>query len=360
MAYFTVDRELVDPDFHDGVVRSFMDDLPLQTVIGRIKAPIDITQDVEVEALPEVYDPKVAEGADYNKNAATTKKNAVMTEVIEQFRSKGWRVTRLRQKLPGHNEKKGQTAANKRAADARDLAINIERALSSDQEAVSYAASTRTPVTRGLMNWLRKYSGDPTTKGNYNTLDEAIAAARTAVHAVYPLDGYLHPVAGYEGNVTSLTEALFKAELQKAKIQVGGSNLRLVGLVGTYLKGIMSEWLAKATVTQNAVNTLQRTQDAKKIQLIVDDFVYDGVTLHVLCDDNLLADTTTMAMQDASYRSGAFIRPELWGVSTLEPITHYDIEDEGGGPGGYHDASLRLTCLNPMGQLRVVHSVSSS
>ena len=347
MAYFTVDRELVDPDFHDGVVRSFMDDLPLQTVIGRIKAPIDITQDVEVEALPAVYNPKMAEGVDYDKSNANTKKNAVMTEVIEQFRSKGWRVTRLRQKLPGHNEKKGQAAANKRAVDARDLAINIERVLSSDQEAATYAATSGAPATRGLMNWLKKWVH---TGSNTDAQDAA------AIHPTYPIAKYLHPVAGYVGNVQNLTEAAFKAELQKAKIQVGGSNLKLVGLVGTYLKGQMSEWLAKATVTQNAVNTLHRTQDSKKIQLIVDDFVYDGVTLHVLCDDNLLADTSTFAMQDASYWSGAFIRPELWGVSTLEPITHYDIEDEGGGPGGYHDASLRLTCLNPMGQLRVVHS----
>ena len=265
-------------------------------------------------------------------------------------------MTRLRQKLPGHNEKKGQTAANKRASDARDLALNIERALSSDQEAATYAATSGEPVTRGLMNWLRKYSGDPTSAGTYESVEAAVAAARAAVHAVYPLEGYLHPVAGFEGDTANLTEAVFKAELQKAKIQVGGSKLKLVGLVGTYLKGIMSEWLARATVTQNAVNTLNRMQDAKKIQLIVDDFVYDGVTLHVLCDDNLLANTTTMAMQDASYRSGAFIRPEMWGVATLEPITHYEIEDDGAGPGGYHDASLRLTCLNPMGQMRVVHS----
>ena len=356
MAYLTVDRELVDPDFHDGVVRSFMDDLPLQTVIGRLKAPIDITQDVEVEALPAVYNPAVSEGEAYDKSNANKKTNPVMTEVIEQFRSKGWRVTRLRQKLPGHNEKKGQTAAAKRAADARDLAINIERVLSSDQEAATYAATSGKPLTRGLMNWLRKYSGDPTSAGTYDSVAAAVAAARAAVHSVYPLEGFLHPVAGYEGNVANLTEATFKAELQKAKIQVGGSNLRLVGLVGTYLKGLMSEWLARATVTQNAVNTLQRTQDTKTIQLIVDDFKYDGVTLHVMCDDNLMANTTTLAMQEASYWSGAFIRPEMWGVATLEPITHYEIEDDGAGPGGYHDASLRLTCLNPMGQLRVVHS----
>ena len=102
MAYFTIDRELVDHDFHDGVVKSFQDDLPLQTVIGRIKAPIDITQDVEVEELPQVYNPSAAEGASYDKTGARTGNNAVMTEVIEQFRSKGWRVSRLRQKLPLH------------------------------------------------------------------------------------------------------------------------------------------------------------------------------------------------------------------------------------------------------------------
>ena len=81
-------------------------------------------------------------------SGAIKKLNPVMTEVIEQLRSKGWRVSRLRQKLPGHNEKKGQTAANKRAADARDLAINIERVLSSDQEAATYAATSGKPLTR--------------------------------------------------------------------------------------------------------------------------------------------------------------------------------------------------------------------
>ena len=165
MGYFTVDRELVDPDFHDGVVKSFMDELPLQTAIGRIKGePIDITQDIEVEGLPAVYDAAVAEGVDYDATGAQKIINPKLTVVIEQFRSKGWRVTRLRQKLPGHNEKKGQTAAIKRAADARDLAINIERAISSDQEAATYAATSGAPVTRGLMNWLRKYSGDPTSE----------------------------------------------------------------------------------------------------------------------------------------------------------------------------------------------------
>ena len=357
MAYYTVDRELVDPDFHDGVVKSFMDELPLQTAIGRIKGePVDITQDIEIEALPQVYDAAVAEGVDYDPNQAQKIINPKMTVVMEQFRSKGWKVTRLRQKIKGHNETKGGTAAKKRAVDARNLALSIEHALGSEQEAVTYATSNGKPVTRGAMCWLKKFT-KPTVAAAGMTLDETIAAAVAALHPVYPIPMDVLPVAGYEADVASLTEELFKAELIKAKLQVGGSKLKLLGLVGTQLKVLMSEWLGKSTAVQGMNSLIQanRNVNDKRIQLICDEFAYDGVDLKVICADTLLADTTTYALQDASYKSGIFIRPELWGVQTLEAITHYDTIDNGGGPGGYHDATLRLTCLNPMGQFRVKH-----
>ena len=358
MGYFTVDRELVDPDFHDGVVKSFMDELPLQAAIGRIKGePIDITQDIEVEGLPAVYDAAVAEGVDYDATNAQKIINPKLTVVIEQFRSKGWNVTRLRQKIKGHNETKGGVAAKKRAVDARNLALSIEHALGSEQEAVTYASSSGKPITRGAMNWLKKFT-KPTTATGGSTLAETIAAAATTLHPVYTIPADLLPVAGYESDVASLTEEAFKAELIKAKLQVGGSKLKLLGLVGTKLKVIMSEWLGKATAVQGMNSLIQanRNVNDKRIQLICDEFAYDGVDLKVICADTLLADTSNgYALQDASYKSGIFIRPEMWGVQTLEPITHYETEDKGAGPGGYHDASLRLTCLNPMGQFRVKH-----
>ena len=42
--------------------------------------------------------------------------------------------------------------------------------------------------------------------------------------------------------------------------------------------------------------------------------------------------------------------------ATLSPMEHFNIVDEGGGPGGWHETTLRLTCLNPMGQFRVMHT----
>ena len=57
-----------------------------------------------------------------------------------------------------------------------------------------------------------------------------------------------------------------------------------------------------------------------------------------------------------SYKSGIFIDPTMWGFATLSPMEHFSIVDEGGGPGGWHETTLRLTCLNPMGQFRVRHT----
>ena len=72
---------------------------------------------------------------------------------------------------------------------------------------------------------------------------------------MYTIPAELLPVAGYENDIASLTEEVFKGELIKAKLQVGGSKLKLLGLVGTQLKVAMSEWLGKATAVQG-VNSL--------------------------------------------------------------------------------------------------------
>ena len=68
MAYFTVNRELVDPDYHDGVVASRKEDLQFQNVVGRIKGqPVDWEQKVQVAAFPKARNAAVAEGVDFNR-----------------------------------------------------------------------------------------------------------------------------------------------------------------------------------------------------------------------------------------------------------------------------------------------------
>lgn len=391
MAYFTVNRELVDPDYHDGVVASRKEDLLFQNLVGRIKdQPVDWEQKVQVKAFPKARDAAVAEGVDFDRTQVKEYTDFVLAHVMEIFRSEGYRVTRHREKMPGHNDRRGMTRAQKQALDAQNLALSVEVAALSEQEAVEYGNSKK-PLMRGAACWLKP-------RGN--------AAQATDVHAVYPIPLDLVPVAGYDGNVANLTEALFKAEMIKAKKQRGTGNLALVGVVGIDLKGIMSGWLAAATNINNGNIQRQQPSDKKVLQLICDDFIFDGVRCHVMNDDHVMNDITgapfdtaefstseTYAVGDyvekdgkyykcktavstagawdatkwdeqtaswgataQSYKSGIFIDPTMWGFATLSPMEHFNIVDEGGGPGGWHETTLRLTCLNPMGQFRVRHT----
>lgn len=391
MAYFTVTRELIDPDYHDGVVASRKEDLLFQNLVGRIKGqPVDWEQKVQVKAFPKARDAAVAEGVDFNRANVAEYTDFVLAHVMEIFRSEGYRVTRHREKMPGHNDRRGMTRAAKQALDAQNLALSVEVAALSEQEAVEYG-QTKKPLMRGAACWLKP-------RGN--------AAVATDVHAVYPIPLDLVPVAGYDGDVAQLTEALFKAEMIKAKKQRGTGNLALVGVVGIDLKGIMSGWLAAATNINNGNIQRQQSADKKVLQLICDDFIFDGIRCHVMNDDHVMNDITgapfgtaafstskTYAVGDyvekdgkyykcktaiesagawdatkwdeqtaswgataQSYKSGIFIDPTMWGFATLSPMEHFNIVDEGGGPGGWHETTLRLTCLNPMGQFRVRHT----
>ena len=401
MAYFTVNRELVDPDYHDGVVASRKEDLQFQNVVGRIKGqPVDWEQKVQVAAFPKARNAAVAEGVDFNRANVKEYTDFTLAHVMEIFRSEGYRVTRHREMLPGHNDRRGMTRAQKQALDAQNLALSVEVAALSNQEAVEYG-SNKTPIMRGAFCWLKK-------RGN--------AATKEDVHAVYPIPLELVPVAGFVGDVkdaaSGLTEDAFWAEAIKAKKQRGTGNMALVGMVGIDLKAHMSGWLAKQVLGGAATN-LERSQPADKkiLQLICDDFVRDGVRFHVLNDDhvaNQITDvpfgskanafstgatyavddyvtyngktyrchkavspagawtgdtnwtlvTATWAANERSYLSGIFIDPTMWGFQTLDPIKHYNIVDEGGGPGGWHETTLRLTCLNPMGQFCVMDNAA--
>ena len=186
MAYFTVNRELVDPDYHDGVVASRKEDLQFQNVVGRIKGqPVDWEQKVQVAAFPKARNAAVAEGVDFNRANVKEYTDFTLAHVMEIFRSEGYRVTRHREMLPGHNDRRGMTRAQKQAHDAQNLALSVEVAALSNQEAVEYG-SDKTPIMRGAFCWLKK-------RGS--------AARAEDVHAVYPIPLDLVPVAGFVGDV---------------------------------------------------------------------------------------------------------------------------------------------------------------
>lgn len=393
MAYFTVQRELVDPDYHDGVVRSMNLKLVLQNLIGRIKGrPVDINQTVQVEAFPDAYDAAVAEGASYDKTGAATYTDYTVSYTLQLFQSKGYQVSRLRQLLPGHNDK--NTLATKRARDARNLMLSVEKALHGCNEAVAYVSATKKPYTRGMGNWLKAKNGITDT---------------ATLHPVQPFSSNdIAPATEFVGNVTAgLTQEVFGQMLIDSMKQRGDGDLSLVGLCGIDLKRHISNFLGAATGALIANTKRTQPTDNRKLMLVCDDIEIDGCTVHLMADNSVANDTeivpdwapaysasATYAVGDVvkngtkcyvcktaittgesftaskwtekttatwkptvqSYKSGYFIDPTMWGIQTLSPLTDFPTEGNDDLTGGRHETYLRLACLNPMGQFRVIHT----
>ncbi len=347
-ALFTVEKNLRVKDYYNGVVKAYANKCPLQALLKRGAKPTDWAQEVEVEGNVVPGQLAVAEGGDVT-SGFDSYGTMVLAHELQKWRTAGWQVTPESELMPSHNELRGEkSVARQMRKDAEKLVVSIENAISSEQEAVLRGTSSSTvPKTRGLMSWLATLDGSKNTAA--------------LLHPVQTIPDKLIPSAGIVGDTTSaevFSENIFKAELIKAALECGDSDLTLVGLCGLKLKSLMSEWMGKATNVNGITNLVNanRDVDRKSIGFIVDEFVYDGVRVKTMVDNHLLADTSTNICGTASQLSGAFIRPELWSIDCLQPVVNKDCVDNGGGKRGFHWTVLRLACHNPLGQMRVKYS----
>jgi Rieske Fe-S protein len=183
-------------------------------------------------------------------------------------------------------------------------------------------------------------------------------------HDVHEIPAALRPGVGLTGDMTSnsvFNETVFVDLLTRAALEQGDEHLMLTGFVGQRLKMAMSQWLGKATTVTGLNNVLMRTEPkAKKIELICDEFAYDGVSVRTLVCNHLGCDMPSngaaITRTDKQFYSGAFVRPEFWSIDTLMPMRTRRLENKGGGERGFHEAILRLACRNPLGQFAVVHA----
>ena len=342
MAIYTIDQTLQVNDYYANVIKAVAYDRPLQATLKRGPVPENWEQKIEVEGKVKTFNMAAPEGGDFNEAGLTGRKNAMMTCQLQKFRSqRGYSVTRETSMLPGYTQKKGEKElARQQRMDAEELTLSIERALGSNQEAVERGTGATVPYTRGILNWLKK----------------------GGAHQVHPIPDVVKPGCGISGDISSasvFSEDIFKAELVKAALEQGDSRLALVGYCGLQLKLIMSNWLGRATTVSGMDNIIRRTEPkAKSIELICDEFTWDGVTARTLVDNHLNCTIGNVGAEivqgTKSFYTGAFIRPEFWTIDTLEPLTAYDLEDKGAGPRGYHEAILRLACRNPLGQFAVI------
>jgi len=347
-AIYTVDQTLQPNDYYAKVIRAKKYDNVIQSVIKRGPVPEQWKQEIEVEDGTKAYSLGAKEGGDFDETGLTKRTNGYLEVQLEKFQSKrGFFVTDESQLLPGYTEKKGEKQlARQIRRDAEELALSIEYTLGSFQEAVARGTADDTVAkTRGIMCWLQK-----------NT-----------AHAVQPIPEGYRPSCGISCDVTGsdFSESIFRAELIKAALEGGDQYLQLTGLVGLKLKALMSNWLGKAE-TVNGMDTVLRRSEPKtrKIEMICDEFSYDGVSVRTLTCNHLGCTVGAAGNQikcgDKQFYSGAFIRPEFWTIDTLLAMRQRKLENRGGGERGFHEAILRLACRNPLCQFSVVHTGADS
>ena len=183
MAYFTVNRELVDPDYHDGVVASRKEDLLFQNLVGRIKGqPVDWEQKVQVKAFPKARDAAVAEGVDFNRANVAEYTDFVLAHVMEIFRSEGYRVSRHREKMPGHNDRRGMTRRDRMYADLAE-AVGVTGAAIDDLKRMTPAMLDRALRHAWELNrWEFKDGEDTRASVAWHALLEEIRGKSAAYH----------------------------------------------------------------------------------------------------------------------------------------------------------------------------------
>ena len=344
-AIYTVDQTLQPNDYYAKVIRAKKYDNVIQSILKRGPVPEQWKQEIEVEGAPTAYNLAAPEGADFDESGLTKRTNGYLEVQLQKFETKrGYKVTDETELLPGWTEKKGEKQlARQIRRDAEELALSIEYALGSFQEAVARGTSDDTIAkTRGMMCWLQ-----PNT-----------------AHDVQSIPEEFRPGCGLSVDVTDATafsESKFKDILIKAALESGDGNLQLTGLVGLKLKALMSGWLGKAETVSGMDTVLRRTEPkTRKIELICDEFSYDGVSVRTLVCNHLgctLGDIgAKVTCGDKQFYSGAFIRPEFWTIDTLQAMVRKELENRGGGKRGFHRAILRLACRNPLSQFSIVHT----
>lgn len=345
---YTVQKNLQKPDYMDGMVQLTKFRTPLLTMLKRGRKPVNWAQEVELEGAITPQDLAAAEGTDFDESGFEADTTMVMKHQLQMFVSKkGFRVTEESEEMPSHNEK-GVNAALARQIrrDAERTLLSIENAIGSEQEAVERGTGANTvPKTRGIACWLKPLS----------TLS---AAGASALHSVQTVPWQACPRYGFSGDVkdaSKFNQDVMAEIIRNSALQAGDDDISLVFLCGLSLKALISEWSYKVTTVTGVETTIRNSRDLKdrSISFMCDTFEFDGGVFRAVTDNHLYADTSTMACGEVSSLSGVAIKPENWTIDTLVPLKKCMLPNKGGGPRGFHKATLRLGCRNPTGQFAV-------
>lgn len=253
-------------------------------------------------------------------------------EGICQWLMESWKNSKLSQLS------KTAGVSNEQARQAADALLifkkKMHRLFLSTQDLAVETGASQPYQTRGALAWLV-----------------------AALQSFKPVDSKYMPSSGcvFTGNLSDLTPRAFEAMLETASVDRLGA-VDLTGYCGIKVKSRMSEWPQKAIGLDTGEAALSRyNMEMKDKRLIncVDRFEFDAGKVETIPVWDLACDPVTG--EDTAYtaRSAMFVEPSMWEKRFLQPIESVVEPPKSGGPRGYHDAVVSLSCKNGAGQLAV-------
>ncbi len=299
---------------------------PFSRLVKRGRKPIEMLSEWPCQKHVDRAFTGTLDGTDISSFESTTREK--LSGYAMLLRTAGWQVTRLAQliRAAGVKSEKAKQAAD----DSLGLARMMEKQLlgTDDTRAESGGNAYR---SRGAFSWLSD-----------------------SEQGVLPVPSNFRPATAchYTGTLANFAASSMETMLEAMATAKKGP-VDLAGYVGLKLKVQMSGWAQRHVEDINTAQALTRYNlDAaeKKIMRIVDWFEFDAGTVHTFAHWYLAHTEATGAATDYSPRSGLFLDMDMWELNFLQQPTAWQVQDDGGGPRGYHDVVYILKCLNPLGQ----------
>jgi hypothetical protein len=337
-AYAYEDQTGKLPNYHKGVIRATAEKYPMLAMFDSKGVPIkNAIQQWRMDDAPGIVNPETASGKDKDSDTPSSNQGPLAKGTIQICTTDPWKVEDLAEITDQIGMPAGKQADYQQAKNAEQLARSINAVILSDQELQEEVkASGKKWRMRGMYGWLN-------------------AALQTT--AGYEVDSNYMPAAygdggpTYVGTLAAWTEAIFKAQVQRAANTVR-QNVSLLGLVGPSLKASASLFNVKTAVTSSTEGAVRSVNnpDLKKYVNKVDFFEVDGGTVQMLIMYDMLVTLSTGVASGKAANSGLFIDTAMWGMAWAKAIEHFPLTNGGGGEKGFHKAICLLKCLNPQGQ----------
>jgi len=249
-----------------------------------------------------------------------------------QWFLEAWKISHFADLTTSHGVK---DEAKFQAAHALDrLKLKIEKYLLSDTDCAVESGVDQPNETRGVGRWLEN--------------DAASINTEYPIPSDYRVSSdceFTDPVDEFgAGDLQGMLQA---ASLQMEKARTWDAFL------GLKLKSQMDDWTEHdpdATETNVALKSFNAMASDKSYLKQVDFFQFSAGIVRAHVNYNLLCDKATGAKSNYSSRSGYFLDMDQWKIAFMAGIATHRLPDLGGGPRGYHDATLGLKCLMPVGQ----------